>query len=421
MSSAISGILDNRTWVFGRKWAFCLLALLLLLGGVYAAAQIEGDRGIAPIASSGDFEVTGIEVNVSGKASEDARQAGWREAQRKGWEKLWRQSKGGGGAPALSDSRLDSIVSAIVVEEEQIGPRRYVARLGLLFDRARAGAILGVRGNRLRSAPMLVVPVMWSGGTAQVFEARTEWQRAWARFRTGDSAIDYVRPSGGGSDSLLLNAGQIDRRNRTWWRIVLEQFGAADVIIPVARLEREWPGGPVRGIFTARFGPDNRFIEQFELRVADSDGLEAMLDEAVQRFDDIYTRALSRGQLRPDSSLVVDVGENGDEEDEAEETEEQETEAATPDEVTQTPDEPEVAAISLSVQVSTPDAGAVSSAQAALRGIAGVQSVSVGSVAIGGTSVLRVSFAGDIDALRNGLQARGWNVQQGGNVLRISR
>ena len=414
MTSAISGILDNR------KWAFGLLLLALLLGGVYAAAQIEGERGVAPIASSGDFEVTGIEVNVSGKSSEDARDAGWREAQRKGWAKLWRQSKGGGGAPALSDSRLDSIVSAIVVEEEQIGPRRYVARLGILFDRARAGAILGVRGNRLRSAPMLVVPVMWSGGTAQVFEARTDWQRAWARYRTGDSAIDYVRPSGGGSDSLLLNAGQIDRRSRTWWRIVLEQFGAADVIIPVARLEREWPGGPVRGIFTARFGPDNRFIEQFELRVADSDGIDAMLDEAVKRLDSIYTSALAGGRLRPDSSLVIEDP-NAKEEDEEEVEETEEVEPTTVTEQPDEPDEPVDATINVSVQVSTPDAGAVTAAQSALRGIPGVQTVNVGSVAIGGTTVLRVSFAGEIDALRNGLQARGWQVQQGGNVLRISR
>ncbi|MFN3470451.1 MAG: heavy-metal-associated domain-containing protein, partial [Novosphingobium sp.] len=48
------------------------LALLAGLGGVALLAQIEGDRGIAPIASNGDFEVRGIEVNVSGDNAEDA-------------------------------------------------------------------------------------------------------------------------------------------------------------------------------------------------------------------------------------------------------------------------------------------------------------------------------------------------------------
>ncbi len=391
--------------------------------GALVYAQIEGDRGVAPVASNGDFEVSGIEVNVAGKSADDARESGWREAQRKGWVKLWRQSKGGGGAPALSDSSLDAIVSAIVVEEEQIGPRRYVAKLGVLFDRARAGQILGIRGNRLRSAPMLVVPVMWSGGSAQVFENRTEWQRAWARFRTADSSVDYVRPTGGGSDSLLLNAGQVERRSRIWWRLILDQFGAADVITPVARLERQWPGGPILGKFTARFGPDNRYLDSFQLRVANSDGLDAMLDEAVKRFDVIYSGALARGALRPDSSLVIEDP-NAKEEEETQETEEtaEETEATTRETPgTAEPVPPPASAITVSVQVATPDAGAVTSAQGALRSVPGVASVNIGSVAVGGTSVMRVSYTGTIEGLSAALQSQGWQVQQGGNVLRISR
>ena len=81
--------------------------------------------------------------------------------------------------------------------------------------------------------------------------------RIWAEDRAGTSGVDYVRPVGAGGDSLLLTAGQPSRRSRAWWRNVLDQFGASDVIIPVARLERQWPGGPVRGTFTARYGPDN--------------------------------------------------------------------------------------------------------------------------------------------------------------------
>ena len=41
----------------------------------------------------------------------------------------------------LSDSALDGLVTGIVVENEQIGPNRYVARLGVLFDRNRAASI----------------------------------------------------------------------------------------------------------------------------------------------------------------------------------------------------------------------------------------------------------------------------------------
>ena len=59
------------------------------------------------------------------------------------WAALWRKTHGTVGA-GLSDSTLDGIVAAIVVEQEQIGPRRYVAKLGVLFDR---------RGLQLQAAP----------------------------------------------------------------------------------------------------------------------------------------------------------------------------------------------------------------------------------------------------------------------------
>lgn len=147
---------NNR--FFPLHWlAIIALSVVLLIGAATLYAQIEGNRGIAPVASSGDFEVNGILVDATGKNSLEARENAWREAQRKGWAKLWRETNCSSGAPALSDSALDNIVSAIIVEKEEAGPGRYRATLGVLFDRARAGQILGVKGMALRSAPMLVI------------------------------------------------------------------------------------------------------------------------------------------------------------------------------------------------------------------------------------------------------------------------
>lgn len=295
---------------------------LALVGGGIVVAQIEGPkRGIAPIASAGDFEVTGVSVNVVGDNAFEARKKGWEQAQRIAWAALWRKTHNEAGA-GLSDSTLDGITAAIVVEQEQIGPRRYVAKLGVLFDRARAGQLLGVSGVARRSAPLMLLPVTYSAGAPTVFEQRTSWQRSWAKFRTADSTIDYVRPSGAGGESLLLNAGQAERRSRIWWRTILDQFGAADVIIPIARIERQWPGGPVIGRFSARYGPDNKFLGAFTLRTSNSAGIPAMMDQAVLRMDQLFQSALSSGRLRTDASLVLepDVVEGEDLESEVEDT-----------------------------------------------------------------------------------------------------
>ncbi|HET9354254.1 MAG TPA: heavy-metal-associated domain-containing protein, partial [Sphingomicrobium sp.] len=183
-----------------RPYVSVIAAFLLLagVGGALVAQMESAERGILPIDSSGTLEISGIKVDVGGKDAETARFNGWRIAQREGFKALWAKmnKRPIAQAPNLSDSTLDGLVSSIVVEQEQIGPNRYIATLGVLFDRARAGELLGVAGEVRRSAPMLLIPVISSGGTATSVELRNPWQRAWAQFRTSQSPIDYVRVSG---------------------------------------------------------------------------------------------------------------------------------------------------------------------------------------------------------------------------------
>src|SRR3546814_2289657 len=77
---------------------------------------------------------------------------------------LWTRTHGGTGAPGLSESQLEGMISGIEIEYEQAGPNRYVATLGVMFDRARTGQVLGVTGsNVVHSPPLLVIPVLIGG------------------------------------------------------------------------------------------------------------------------------------------------------------------------------------------------------------------------------------------------------------------
>lgn len=395
-------------------------ALLVGATGFAVYAQLEGgERSVPPIDSASNFEVSGVVVDVAAKTADAARLRGWREAQRLGWKKLWEETHGQG-APSLSDGALDSIVSGIVVEDEQIGPNRYIARLGVLFDRVRTSELLGVAGNIRRSAPLLVVPIQYSGGFPQSFETRTEWQKAWARFRTADSTIDYVRPTGGGADPLLLTAAQTKRPGRRWWRMLLDQYGAADLIIPQVRLERQYPGGPVLGHFSAFYGPDAKPLGKVTLRVGSSAGIPKLMDEGVRRLDQMFAAALASGKLAPDTSLVI---EQPVEEEELEEVTTVE-EADDGEQAVTTPDEDRAAATAsrtFSIQFDTPDVASVTSAESAVRAVPGVKTASTTSLALGGVSVMRVAFDGDADMLRLGLSARGYRVTVSGDTIRIRR
>ncbi len=373
-----------------------------------SAPKIDSNADAAD--SSGSFEVSDVDVDVRGKNAEAARLGGWRLAQRKAWGMLAQRLAGR--SSSLSDSALDGLVTGIVVENEQIGPNRYVARLGVLFDRGRAASILGVGGQMMRSPPMLLIPVEISGGVHRVFEGNSAFVDGWGRFRTGNSSIDYVRANGSGPDRLLMNAGQVARRGRGWWRSILDQYGASDILIPTVELRRSYPGGPITGVFTAGHGPDNRMLAQFVLRVNDGNALPALIDAGIGRIDKAYQDALRAGVLKPDRLLVteppkpvVPVEETGEE---------------VPIETGEVP----VAAASgqtVTIQFDTPTVGAVSNSEAALRAIPGVTTATTTSLALGGVSMMRVTYDGSQASLRSALQARGWQVEEGAGVLRIRR
>ena len=409
--------------------ALALLAALAVFAGQALIAQVEGDRGIPAVATSNDISVGGLAVNVQGDNPKDARYKGWKLAQRQGWVKL-------GGNASISDADLSNMVTAMVIEREALGPRRYIATLGVVFDRAKAGPLLGTTTAKTMSAPMLTIPVLSEGGTYTVYETRNPWQQAWAQFQPGTSPVDYVRPSGAGGESLLLNFGQMSRRSRSWWRTILDEFGASDVLIPVAELHREWPGGPVTAKFTARYGPDQTYLDSFTLSSPNDDGVADMLATAVRRFDMIYANAVEAGTLHADATLnqgLVSINPTvaalinsekqvrNQQEAAANAAAQAGTELPVQPVATTTAPPPAATVTSYIGQFTTPEGRSVDAALASVRGTAGVRGAATSSIASGVVAVMRVSYGGSIEALAAALKARGWNVSQGGNQLSISR
>ena len=76
-------------------FAIPLGAAALVAGAGLIYAQLDGaDRGIPPVDSTSNFEVMGVEVDVTARSGEEARVEGWRRAQREGWKMLWARTTG---------------------------------------------------------------------------------------------------------------------------------------------------------------------------------------------------------------------------------------------------------------------------------------------------------------------------------------
>ena len=408
----------------------CAGLAVAAIGPARLIAQVEGERGIAPVVATNDIEIGGVVVDATGRNAAEAKANGWREAYKQAW--------GLAHGPALDVGSIESTVTGVTVEQEEIGPHRYRAKLTVSFDRGRAAQFgAGNGGVAVRSAPMLVLPVLYSGGVAQVFEVRGAWQKVWADYRTGASAVDYVRASGAGGESLLMTAGQAGRRSRVWWRGILDQFGASDVLIPTARLERQWPGGPVKGTFTARYGVDNKVLGSFVLMASDDGAVPAMLAQGLARVDAMYVDGLSRGLLRPDPTLsfehpaidpglasLMEAGRRAEAAQAAAEDAAQAAAAADAAVAAAAPKleaKPVIAVAAITIQFASPDARAVDAALAGVRAVPGVENAGTTSIAMGGTSVMRAQYPGGADALAAALRTRGWQVSVASGALRIKR
>jgi hypothetical protein len=386
------------------------ILLLLAAAGIGAAvyAQLDTtDRGILPRETESTLEISGIHVDVGGEDAQSARLAGWRMAQRQGFRALWAKMHNApiNQAPSLPDGTLDQIVNSINVDREEIGPNRYIADLTLEFDRARSAPFLGVEGSDIteHSVPMLLIPVMVSGGTATSVEIRNAWQRAWAEFRTAQTPITYVRVSGTGSDPLLVNAAQANRPGRGWWRALLDMYGAQDVLVAEVQLQHAYPGGPARARFIARHGPDNEVIGGFTLTTRSSDGIPAMMAQGAKQIDAIFAQALASGRLSRDPSLNTPAP----------------PVQLAPIAVAAPPPKPVEVASAYQVQVSGGDVNVYNFAMAHLRTLGGIQSATPQQINPGGTSYILVSYRGSIGQLAAALGARGWVVDYAGTVVRI--
>ncbi len=163
-----------------------------------------------------------------------------------------------------------------------------------------------------------------------------------------------------------------------------------------------------------------------------------MYARAIERFEGIYEKALADGVLKPDPTLnqtagsidpaiqrLIEAGRQAEAAAAAERraADAERDRAAQPDTPTDQPTaapQPVVVS-SYVVQFATPDAGTIDATLAAVRSTPGVRGAATTSLAIGGTSVMSVTYGGSLAELAAALGGRGFAVTQGSNALSISR
>ena len=130
--------------------AALLVAVAAALTPAPTAAQFAAPDQTAMPAGAPNLTQRGIPAEATAENGVLAREKALASGRRLAWEKLAAEA----GAPAgnLSDSRIEAMVSSIVIEQERTSPTRYTGRITVNFDPGRVRSALGGRGGAVAGA-----------------------------------------------------------------------------------------------------------------------------------------------------------------------------------------------------------------------------------------------------------------------------
>ena len=130
-----------------RRFRFvaAAVAALLMAAATPASAQFFPADQPAAAAAGPNLTQRGIPAEATAENGVLAREKALASGRRLAWEKL--AAEAGASPGALSDSRIEGMVSSIVIEQERVTPTRYTGRITVNFEPNRVRSALGSRGS----------------------------------------------------------------------------------------------------------------------------------------------------------------------------------------------------------------------------------------------------------------------------------
>ncbi|MBP6767563.1 MAG: DUF2066 domain-containing protein [Reyranella sp.] len=176
--------------------------LLAVVAANVTFAQSPGGTG---------YDVTGVDVDVSGPDPVQARAQGIREARRKAFGLLIERlvpAEDRARLPQVDDAQLESMVRGIEFMRERPAPGRYSATLNVVFVPASVKSYLSGAGARVVETvprPALVIP-LWKGPAGlEPLNDRNAWREAWQQLNSAGSAVPVTLIRGDPTDQGALS------------------------------------------------------------------------------------------------------------------------------------------------------------------------------------------------------------------------
>lgn len=305
---------NARRYLNGMRricWRFAPLAAALLIAmPVPGAAQ-----------QAGIYDVTGIAVDRTADTAATARQEAIVEAHRRAFNRLMARL-----VPA--DQRLNlpvpvhadivPMVLSFGIDEEKTSSVRYIGSLSFRFRRDEVRRFLrsaGATFAETKSKPVLLLPVLDSGGAKLLWDDPNPWFAAWNEVPPSDGLVPLRLPVGDLADIRDISAEQASAGSTTQVGIIGERYGAATVVIAEAVVDLVTVAGQRNVNVSLRYlgGPwsDQTGIRIFRILESETDAaaLARIALETSRQIEEDWKRD-NILQLDSRDNLVADIALN---------------------------------------------------------------------------------------------------------------
>ncbi|HSY85278.1 MAG TPA: DUF2066 domain-containing protein [Verrucomicrobiae bacterium] len=228
--------------------------------------------------------VPGVSVDVTASDAVSAREKALLEGQRQALSQLLTQLATPADIaklPPLSDAQITDMVADYQVESEKVSSVRYIGQITFRFRADAVSSYLGQGGITTTSVgagpPVLVLPVLTSGGKNLLFEDGNSWLAAWNQHRPADGVVRLVLPLGDAADVAAISGDEALAGNSAKLQALATRYGVGEVVVADAKVDpgnlalatkRYTPAGAVGG-FEDKFAgdPDTAYVAAID-RVA---------------------------------------------------------------------------------------------------------------------------------------------------------
>ncbi|HEV2161929.1 MAG TPA: DUF2066 domain-containing protein [Stellaceae bacterium] len=244
-----------------RHLRAALAAICLALAAAPANAQTASTQADV-------YTVANVPVDATAASADAARETARLQGEHQAYAillgRLTRASDASRLPPA-NDATLNDLIQGFEVANERHSTVRYLANYTFHFRPDAVRQLLrgaGVSFAETLSKPLVVLPVLDSGGSTSLWEDPNPWRAAWNERNAPAGLVPLVMPFGGAEDIAAIDAKTAVAADNGALTAISQRYGGADVLIAHATVANGGTANESVAVATARYSPGSAATPQ---------------------------------------------------------------------------------------------------------------------------------------------------------------